>query len=156
MNEENKKYFKKYLIYSFAFLIAAICAGVFYREFSKFYGVVNTYTPLGLAHPHLLTLGMLMMLVFGFVNIKLGVQDNKLIKIFTPIYVVATSGASIMLIARGIIDVLIKSGTIEGISSGVDGMISGISGLFHIVLGAMIIAIFVIRILSLKSKKEAK
>ena len=128
----------------------------FYREFSKFYGVVNTYTPLGLAHPHLLILGMLMMLIFGFVNIKLGIKENKLIKIFTPIYVVATSGASIMLIARGIIDVLVQSSTIEGVSSSINGIINGISGLFHIILGAMLIAIFVVWILSLKNKKEVK
>ncbi len=44
--------FKRYLIVSAVFLALGIIFGVFYREFSKAFGVVNVYTPLGLVHTH--------------------------------------------------------------------------------------------------------
>ena len=49
---------KKYIKYSAVFLALGIIFGVFYREFSKAYGVVNTYSPLGLVHTHFLVLGV--------------------------------------------------------------------------------------------------
>ncbi len=39
---------KKYIKYAAVFLALGVVFGVFYREFSKAYGVVNTYATLGL------------------------------------------------------------------------------------------------------------
>lgn len=154
MTQENKQTFKKYLIYSFSFLIAGLVAGVFFREFSKFFGVTNTFTVLGLVHPHILILGTFMFLLFGFVNIKLGLDKNKYMKWFVPTYAVATGLAGMMLLVRGVIDVLLQAGKIETLSSGINGMISGLSGLFHVILGVMIVSIFVLWIISLKGEKK--
>ena len=49
-----------------------------------------------------------------------------------------------MIVTRGILDVLVKSEQVVfQISGGANGAISGISGIFHAVLGAGIVIIFV-------------
>ena len=55
---------KKYLNISFAYAIAAMAGGVFYREFTKFNGYTGV-TALGKVHTHLFLLGMLMFLVIA-------------------------------------------------------------------------------------------
>ena len=64
--------FKRYLIVSAVFLALGIIFGVFYREFSKAFGVVNVYTPLGLVHTHFLVLGVAFVLIIGLVSDKMG------------------------------------------------------------------------------------
>ena len=49
-----------------------------------------------------------------------------------------------MMVARGVLDVLVKSDKIVyAVSDGANGAISGISGIFHAVLGAGLVLIFV-------------
>lgn len=135
---------KKYIKYAVVFLALGLVCGVFYREFSKAYGVVNVYTTLGLAHPHFLVLGVAFPLLIGLVNEKLGNRGGKLFRWAFPLYSVGVLGAGLMLVARGILDVLAKSEKIVyAVSNGANGAIAGISGIFHAVLGVGLVLIFV-------------
>lgn len=146
---------KKYIKYAAVFLALGIIGGVFYREFSKAYGVVNTYTPLGLVHTHYLVLGVAFVLIIGLVTQKLGKEDNKLFVWSFRGYTLGVLGAGIMLLVRGIFDVLEKSENLDfAISSGANGALAGVSGMCHIVLGAGLVLVFVAWLLSPKSVKE--
>lgn len=148
---------KKYIKYSAVFLALGIIFGVFYREFSKAYGIVNTYSPLGLVHTHFLVLGVAFTLIIGLVNEKNGGRNEKLFKWAFNVYCAGVLGAGIMMSARGIIDILIKSDKIVyELSDGANGALAGISGLFHAVLGVGLVLIFVSWLLNKKSNKKEK
>lgn len=135
---------KKYIKYSLVFLILGIACGVFYREFTKAYDLANEYTTLGLAHTHFLVLGVAFILLFGLVTEKLSKNNDKLLKSGFVTYSVGVLGAGIMIVVRGILDILVKSEKVVfQVSNGANGAISGISGIFHAVLGVGIILIFV-------------
>ena len=76
---------KKYIKYAAVFLALGLACGVFYREFSKAYGVVNVYTALGLAHTHFLVLGVAFALLVGLVTEKLGKGKDKLFRWAFPL-----------------------------------------------------------------------
>lgn len=146
---------KKYVKFAFVFLALGLVFGVFYREFSKAYGVVNTYTPLGLVHTHYLVLGTAFTLIIGLVDGKLGERNEKLYKWAFPIYCVGVLGAGLAMTARGILDVLEKSDKLAfTVSSGANGAIAGISGIFHAVLGIGLILIFIAFLKKSNDKKE--
>lgn len=135
---------KKYVKYSFVFLILGIVCGVFYREFTKAFGLANEYTTLGLAHTHFLVLGVAFVLIFGIISDKLNKHGDKLFKAGFVMYATGVLGTGVMIVTRGILDVLVKSEQVVfQISAGANGAISGISGIFHAVLGAGIVIIFV-------------
>ena len=135
---------KKYIKYAFVFLILGIVCGVFYREFTKPYGLANEYTTLGLAHTHFLVLGVAFIMLFGLVADKLNKHSDKVFRAGFLTYSVGVLGAGSMIVVRGILDVLVKSEKVVfQVSSGANGAISGISGIFHAALGAGIILIFV-------------
>lgn len=136
--------FKRYLIVSAVFLALGIIFGVFYREFSKAFGVVNVYTPLGLVHTHFLVLGVAFVLIIGLVSDKMGKGGSKLFKYAFITYIVGVAGAGLLMTARGVLDVLSQSEKlVYTIQDGANGAISGISGLFHAVLGTGMVLIFV-------------
>ncbi len=146
---------KKYIKYSAVFLALGIIFGVFYREFSKAYGVVNTYSPLGLVHTHFLVLGVTFTLIIGLVNEKNGGRNEKLFKWAFNVYCAGVLGAGLMMTARGIIDILIKSDKIVyELSDGANGALAGISGLFHAVLGVGLVLIFVSWLFNKKTNKK--
>lgn len=145
---------KKYIKFALVFVAVGLALGVFFREFSKAYGVVNVYTTLGLGHAHLLVLGAAFMLIFGLVTEKLGKQSSKLLKWAFPVYIAGVCGTGLMITVRGILDVLSQSKDTDFIvSSGANGAISGVSGIFHAVLGTGLILIFVAWLL--KEKKQS-
>lgn len=146
---------KKYIKYAVIFLSLGIIFGVFYREFSKAYGVVNVYTTLGLAHTHFLVLGVAFILIIGLVTEKLQKHENKLFKWSFRIYSSGVLGAGLLMVTRGVLDVLEKSGKSDyTVSSGLNGAISGISGIFHAVLGIGLTLIFVSWLLKEKGSAE--
>lgn len=135
---------KKYIKYAFVFLLLGIVCGVFYREFTKPYGLANEYTTLGLAHTHFLVLGVAFVMLFGLVTDKLDKHSDKVFRAGFLTYSVGVLGAGSMIVVRGILDVLVKSEKVVfQVSSGANGTISGISGIFHAALGAGILLIFV-------------
>lgn len=133
---------KKYIKLAAAFAAAGIVGGVFYREFSKFHGVDNDFSILGLVHPHFLVLGVIMILMIGLVDGKMN-PAGKLPGIGLTCYSVGTAGAGVMLFIRGIFDVLSRADAAYSIGKGLSAAISGISGLFHIALGVGLTMIFV-------------
>lgn len=147
-----KKIEKRYVIWAFAYLIAGLLCGVYYREFTKALGYVNQYTPLGLVHPHLLVLGMIMSLLIGFLlaHYEINAKAGKWAFI---IYNCGVIGSALMLLLRGTFDVLSKT-TDFVLSSGANGAISGISGMFHILLAAGIVIYFIAILKTYKKKPE--
>ncbi len=142
---------KKYIKYAIVFLSLGLACGVFYREFSKAYGVVNVYTTLGLAHTHFLVLGVAFVLLIGLVTDKLDKHNNKLFMRAFTAYCVGVTGAGLTMVTRGIFDVLVKSDKmLYTVPSGLNGAISGIAGIFHAVLGVGLVLIFVSWLLSEK------
>ncbi len=145
---------KKYIKYAAVFLALGLALGVFYREFSKAYGVVNTYSTLGLAHTHFLVLGVAFTLLIGLINEKVG-ACGKLYRWAFPAYCTGVLGAGIMMTVRGILDVLVQSDkVVYTVSSAANGAIAGISGLFHAILGIGLVLIFVAWLTKKPVKKD--
>ncbi len=145
---------KKHIEYATAFLSLSIIFGIFYREFSKAFGIVNTYATLGLVHAHFLVLGVALTLILGLVKEKVPTCNEKLYKWAFPTYCLGVLGAGLMMSVRGILDILVRSDKIEfTLSSGANDAIAGISGIFHAVLGIGLLLIFVAFIYNKKAQK---
>lgn len=129
---------KKLINTSFVYFILAMIAGVFYREFTKFYNFTEK-TTLSVVHTHLLTLGMFLFLILAALfkdNIKL--SDNKKFKRFYIFYNISLPFFAIMFIIRGIFQVL----SIE-LSATINAIISGFAGISHIFMLVSFILLFI-------------
>lgn len=146
---------KKFVKTALVFLAVGLLCGVFYREFSKGFGVTNQYLTLGLVHPHFLVLGVLFTLVIGLVADKLSKCESKLFKGGFITYLAGVSGAGAMLLVRGTLEILEKSTKSDFIiTTGANGAISGIAGIFHAALGVGIVLIFIALLLKDKTEKS--
>lgn len=121
---------KKYFNLSLTYGLAAMAAGVFYREFTKFQGFTGR-TSLEKVHPHLFVLGVGIFLMLAFVSTNYKIEQEKNFKIFYKIYNVGLPLTAIMMAVRGISQVLELN-----LSKMSDMAISGIAGIGHIMLGA--------------------
>ncbi len=136
---------RKLLATSLGYLLAGLAGGVFYREFTKFWGFEGR-TTLSFVHLHVLVLGMVMFLILVLFEHRFQLVQEKLFSVFFGIYnagLVVTVGS---MVARGVTQVLGAE-----LSGGADAAISGVSGLGHILLAAGLILLFVI--LLRKTKK---
>ena len=124
---------KKYLNYAFSYAIAAMVGGVFYREFTKWNGYTGV-TALGKVHVHLFILGTIVFLLVALFASHLNLEENKNFRLFMKLYNIGLPLMVIMLIVRGVPQVL----QIE-LSSGINAMISGIAGIGHILVGVGLI-----------------
>ncbi len=127
---------KKYLNYSLAYAVAAMVGGVFYREFTK-WNDFSGATMLGKVHAHLFLLGMLMFLLVALFAKNEDLKSQKLFRIFMCLYNVGLPLTAIMMVVRGIPEVLGLS-----LSRGMNAAISGIAGIGHILIGTGIILLF--------------
>lgn len=127
---------KKMLNLSFLYAILAMAGGVFYREFTKFNGFSGR-TTLGFVHTHLFLLGMILFLVVALFAAHLPLFQINTFRPFLVIYNLGVPLTVIMLIVRGIPQVL---GT--ELSRGMDAAISGIAGIGHILTGVGIVLLF--------------
>jgi len=145
-----KKPKKCYIIVSLVFLIVGLLCGVYYREFTKALNYSYTYTPLGLVHPHLLVLGLIINIVLGLLlaNFTLNEKQEKIAFI---IYNVGVSLTGLLLLTRGTFDVLVKTNNYE-ISGTLSLIISGLAGISHIILAVGLIYYFVLIIKSYKKQ----
>lgn len=135
---------KKYLNIALIYAVAAMAGGVFYREFTKF----NNYTgvtALGKVHTHLFLLGMLVFLVVALYGAHNDLQKIKMFRGFLWTYNIGVPLTSVMLLVRGVTQVLGMN-----LSSAASASISGIAGIGHILTGIGII------LLLLSLKKLAK
>ena len=124
-----------YLQWREAYFIAASAAGVFYREFTKWNGYTEP-TTLGVLHVHLLVMGTLLFLITALFAKVTMLAENLLFKKFFVLYNIALPAMVVMMLIRGIVQVL-------GIELGKmgNGMLSGLAGLSHI---GMMIAFFLL------------
>lgn len=123
---------------AFGYFLAAMAAGVFYREFTKFNGFTGR-TTLAFAHVHLMVLGTVVFLFLGLAAKVTNLTEQKGFHIFCIVYNIALFFMVTMMIVRGIYQTL---GT--ELSRGMDASISGISGLSHIAIAGALIYLFMI------------
>lgn len=123
---------------AFGYFLAAMAAGVFYREFTKFNGFTGR-TTLAFAHVHLMVLGTVVFLFLGLAAKVTNLMKQKGFYKFYMIYNVALPLMVAVMIVRGIFQTL---GT--ELSRGADAAISGIAGLTHIAIAGALIYLFII------------
>lgn len=127
---------KKLINISFIYFILAMIGGVFYREFIKFFDFEGK-TTLSFIHVHLLVLGTLLFSILALFSINTDLLDHKKFNIFLRLYNIALPFMVIMLLIRGIIQILGTS-----LSSAINASISGISGISHILMLVSFIILF--------------
>lgn len=128
---------KKYLNFSLGYAIAAMAGGVFYREFTKFNGFTGV-TALGKVHTHLFLLGMLVFLVVALFAAHNDLTKVKSFRVFLWTYNIGVPLTAIMLLVRGVTQVLGLA-----LTSGASPAISGIAGIGHILTGVGIILLLI-------------
>ncbi len=121
---------------AFIFGLFALLAGVFYREFTKFNGFTGN-TALAFVHPHLFALGTFLCLILVLFYKHFPLPKYKKFNIFLNLYSIALPFMAIMMVVRGVLQVL---GT--ELSKGLDASISGIAGISHILLAIAFIYLF--------------
>ncbi len=124
---------KKYLNIALAYAVAAMAGGVFYREFTKFNGFTGT-TALGKVHAHLFLLGMLVFLVVALFASRRSLTKYKTFRVFLWVYNLGVPLTAVMLLVRGVTQVLALS-----LTAGASAAVSGIAGIGHILVGVGLI-----------------
>lgn len=128
---------KKYLNLSLLYAILAMIGGVFYREFTKF-NSFSGVTMLGKVHAHLFILGMFMFLIVALFRLALPLEEQKTFRIFMVVYNIGLPITAMMMVLRGVIQVLKTN-----ITPGINASISGIAGIGHILLGVGLVMFIV-------------
>ena len=111
--------------------------GVFYREFTKIMNFTGT-TALGKVHVHLLVLGTFVYLIAALFSKQIDFEKEKSFKLFKYLYDVGLLITVIMLVVRGITQVLQIN-----LSKGISASISGIAGIGHILTGVGFICLLI-------------
>ncbi len=124
---------KKYLNISLIYAILAMAGGVFYREFTKFNEFTEA-TILGKVHTHFFLLGMVVFWITALFAAQKNLEEIKTFKVFMWIYNIGVPLTGVMMVVRGIPQVLILS-----LSDGLSAAISGIAGIGHILTGIGIV-----------------
>ena len=124
---------KKYLNISLIYAILAMADGVFYREFTKFNEFTEA-TILGKVHTHFFLLGMVVFWITALFAAQKNLEEIKTFKVFMWIYNIGVPLTGVMMVVRGIPQVLILS-----LSDGLSAAISGIAGIGHILTGIGIV-----------------
>src|SRR5690606_1834075 len=110
------------------YTVLELAAGLFYREFTKANGYPEGLMgQLGLAHTHIPTRGMIVLLIVPVLEKSFALSSSRLFRWFFWIYNAGVVLTSAMLVWHGVLQV-------QGAES--SGMISGIAGLGHMLLGA--------------------
>lgn len=128
---------KKMLNTAFAYLIAGLAGGVFYREFTKWNGFAGR-TSLGFVHGHLLALGTLFFLLMALFALHTDVLQHRQFGRFFAFYNVGLCSTAVLMAVRGVAQVLGLP-----LSKGADAAISGVAGLGHIALAVGMVLAFV-------------
>lgn len=127
---------RKYINFALVYAIIAMVCGVFYREFTKFYGYTDK-TNLSTMHTHYFMLGMVFFILLLLLEKNFSFSSKKTDKAVLA-YNIGLNITSVAFLARGILQVLQTQ-----LSSALDASISGIAGIGHTILGiSMIIILF--------------
>lgn len=119
---------KRYINYSIVYTVLALVGGVFYREFTK----INDYaawTTLSVVHTHYFILGMMFFLILALISMNANLKINLAVLF----YKIGINLTAIMLVVRGIVQVLDLNVVLA--------VISGVAGIGHIILGVSLILI---------------
>ncbi|WP_194421751.1 DUF2871 domain-containing protein [Microbacterium abyssi] len=109
------------------YTVLGLAAGLFYREFTKASGFEEGMMgQLGLAHTHILTLGMVVLLIVLALEKSFAMSSSLLFRWFFWIYNAGVVLTSAMLIWHGMLQV-------QDLES--SKMIAGIAGLGHMLVG---------------------
>ena len=128
---------RKYAGLAFAYAIAAMALGVFYREYTKIIGF-HGQTTLSVMHTHYFMLGMFFFLALTLLEKNFRLSDQKVMRPFMLLYNLGLNVTGLGLFARGLIEVGGAS-----VSRGLDASVSGVSGLGHILLSAGILLMLI-------------
>ncbi|MCK3770999.1 DUF2871 domain-containing protein [Microbacterium aerolatum] len=110
------------------YTVLGLAAGLFYREFTKLNGYPEGMMgQLGVAHTHILTLGMIVLLIALVLERSFSLSSSRLFRWFFWIYNTGVVLTSAMLVWHGMLQV-------QGLAS--SKMIAGIAGLGHMLVGA--------------------
>lgn len=129
---------KKMLRVSLIYVVLAMIGGVFYREFTKLSGFTGV-TTLSKVHVHLMVLGVFMFMVLALFAKSTSLLKDKNFNNFLYVYNIGMAIAVIMMIVRGITQVLATP-----LSYGMSMAISGVAGVGHILLGIGLIWVILI------------
>lgn len=129
---------KKLWNLAFGYFLAAMAGGVFYREFTKYFGFTGE-TALGYLHVHLLVLGTVLLLFLGLAAKSTDLLEKKQFHTFVTVYNIILPLFTVVMLVRGILQV-----TGVSVSHGADAAISGIAGLTNIAIAGAWIFLFTI------------
>ena len=128
---------KKLIYTAMIYSIAAIAAGVFYREFTKFNGYTGE-TVLRYIHVHLFALGMFLFLILAlFCRQEHGLTETKIFKRFYVLYNISLPLMVCTMLTRGILQVQNAD-----LTRAVDASVSGIAGISHILFTVSFFMLF--------------
>lgn len=128
---------KKMIRIAFFYVILALIGGVFYREFKKFNGFTGV-TVLADVHVHLMVLGVFMFMILALFVKNLPLLKEKRFSQFMIIYNIGLLLTVIMMVIRGMTQVLTMT-----LTSGMSAAISGMAGIGHIFLGIGLILLMI-------------
>ncbi len=127
---------KKLFYAASIYLVLGLSAGLYYREFTKAndYTAADGFTQLAVAHTHLLTLGVIVLLIVLALEKVFALSNSKAFTWFFWVYNLGlVISASTMII----------NGTLHVLGEGTSKALTGISGSGHILLTAGFILLFV-------------
>lgn len=127
---------KKLFYAASVYLVLGLASGLFYREFTKAndYTAADGFTQLSVVHTHLLTLGVIVLLVVLVLEKVFELSRSALFGWFFWVYNVGLAVSSATMVVNGVLRVLGQSGS---------AALAGISGSGHIILTAGLILLFV-------------
>ena len=82
--------------------LAAMAGGVFYREFTKYFGFTGE-TALGYLHVHLLVLGTVLFLFLGLAAKSTDLLEKKQFHTFVTVYNIILPLFTVVMLVRGIL-----------------------------------------------------
>lgn len=129
---------KKLINTAFFYLFYGIASGLFYREFTKYFGYTGK-TDLLSIHFHVITLGFFMFLIIALFNSKYNLEEHKNFKKFYIIYNIGLICMTLVQIVGGVVEVKGME-----LSRGLSASIMGISGVSHILLTIGIVILYFI------------
>lgn len=128
---------KQYANSALVYAALALASGVFYREFTKFFGFTGR-TNLAVMHTHYFLLGMVVFLLLMLCERMLGFSKEKRTRQVLVLYHVGLNITALGFLLRGLVQVW---GT--ELDKGMDAAISGVAGIGHILLGLSLILLLI-------------
>lgn len=127
---------QKLLAAAFIYMVAGVASGLFYREFTKLNDFPEgQYTQLAVVHTHLLTLGVIVLLIALVLEKVFAVSRSpRLFACFFWLY-----NAGVVLTAA----MMVWHGTLTVLGEDSSAMIAGVAGIGHILITVALILFFV-------------